>query len=81
MGQVDGKVRIVVKDNGIGFDQSKIDLTVSEKGGFGLFNIRERLEYLGGNLNIKTASKKGTCVTMSIPLKSNKAVQKKEGKL
>ena len=63
------QISITVEDNGIGLNLSKLGAPERVKGGFGLFNIRERLEYLGGNLNIQSKPNKGTCVTMSIPLK------------
>lgn len=63
------EISIIVNDDGIGLNQSKLSSPERNKGGFGLLNIRERLEYLGGNLNIQSAPNKGACVTMSIPLK------------
>jgi PAS domain S-box-containing protein len=57
---------ITVKDNGIGFDVTilkQYDIIM----GFGLFNIRTRLESAGGHLDVKTAPGKGTLVTMSVP--------------
>ena len=38
--------------------------------GFGLFSIRERLEYLGGRMDVQTDSRDGTCVQVRIPLKA-----------
>ena len=72
------QISIVIEDNGIGLNLSKLGSPERDKGGFGLFNIRERLEYLGGNLNIKSTPNKGTCVTMSIPLKLKTATQQTE---
>ncbi len=71
-------ISITVEDDGTGMKISKHGSSEKGKRGFGLFNIKERLEYLGGNLNIQSTPKKGTCVTMSIPLRLNKATQKKE---
>ncbi len=72
------QISIIVDDDGIGLDLSKLGSPERNKGGFGLFNIKERLEYLGGNLNIQSKPNKGTRVTMSIPLKLKTAVQQKE---
>jgi PAS domain S-box-containing protein len=71
-------ISITVEDDGMGMKISKSGPSEKRKRGFGLFNIKERLEYLGGNLNIQSTLNKGTCVTMSIPLKSNKENPKKE---
>ena len=68
------ELKIVVEDDGIGFDPARIGPHGVEKGGFGLFNIRERLEYLGGNLEIESGREKGACVIMSVPIKTDAVV-------
>jgi len=69
--EVGGKIKIIIKDNGIGFNPSGPGLLSSKNktGGFGLFGVRERLEYLKGHLNISPAQGKGTIVTLTVPLK------------
>jgi PAS domain S-box-containing protein len=60
-------LHISVKDNGIGFDTSMLrqyDIIM----GFGLFNIRTRLESAGGHMDIESAPGKGTRVDMTLPL-------------
>jgi signal transduction histidine kinase len=61
-------IRILVEDDGIGFSYSESPLYVKEKGGFGLFSIRERLNHLGGTLTIKSEPGRGTRVTLVTPL-------------
>ena len=63
----DEGLKVIVKDNGVGIDINRKGSHVVGESGFGLFNIRERLEYLGGSLNIESGCKKGTCVIMSLP--------------
>jgi len=46
----DTEVVITVEDDGSGFDADKLRLPSGKGGGFGLFNIKERLEYMGGRL-------------------------------
>jgi PAS domain S-box-containing protein len=67
--QKDGQVNLVVKDNGVGCDSSKIGLQVTNSGGFGLFNLRERVGFFGGHLIIESDS--GTRVSLSLPLDSD----------
>ena len=57
------QVRIIVRDNGQGYDASAVKKERNESGGFGLFSIRERLTYMGGRMNIHTALAKapGSC--------------------
>lgn len=61
-------IRIVVEDDGVGFDLSRIQPRRQAPGGFGLFNIRERLNYLGGQVKIRSQSGQGTRVTLIAPL-------------
>jgi PAS domain S-box-containing protein len=73
------KIQVSVEDDGAGFDPAKIRVTAVRKGGFGLFSIRERLEELGGELEIKSAPGQGTKVTLIAPLK-RKSVDEGEEK-
>jgi signal transduction histidine kinase len=64
----DGEVRLVVSDEGAGF--TPVDLNVDKaaaSSGFGLFSIRERLELLGGRMEVATAPGRGTRITISAP--------------
>ncbi|NQU08161.1 MAG: sensor histidine kinase [Candidatus Abyssubacteria bacterium] len=63
-------VNIVIEDDGIGFDPSTIGSCWDESGGFGLFNIRERLDYLGGHFKIASRPHGGTRITLLAPLKA-----------
>jgi PAS domain S-box-containing protein len=73
------QISVIIKDNGIGIQTSHLDQSRKGRTGFGLFNIKERLEYLGGNLQINSKPDKGTHITMSIPIKSHKTTQKRRG--
>lgn len=63
-------VRIAIEDNGIGFDAAKCKPRDGQKGGFGLFSIRERLVHQGGRLEINSEPGKGTRSTMVSLMKS-----------
>ena len=60
-------IRITVEDDGIGFDISKIGPHTGRTGGFGLLNIRERLNYLGGHITIDSQLGHGTRITLTAP--------------
>jgi two-component system sensor histidine kinase DegS len=60
------RLEIQVADDGVGFDPSLVETT--EKGGFGLFSVHERMAYLGGDFQIDSAPGKGTRSTLSLPL-------------
>lgn len=66
------KIRINVIDDGIGFIYPIEKFTSNKAGGFGLFSIRERLNYLGGNLEIDSKPGHGTRVTLVMPAKLEK---------
>ncbi len=62
-------MKIVVEDDGKGFDISSLE---GKPQGFGLFSIRERLTHIGGVLDIQSVSNKGTIVTLLAPLELKK---------
>jgi signal transduction histidine kinase len=61
-----GEVRIVVSDEGAGLSSSQTLMENAGAGGFGLFSIRERLELLGGQLEIETSPGRGFRATIAI---------------
>jgi signal transduction histidine kinase len=61
-------VHVIVKDDGVGFRYSQKDSEDSTSGKFGLFSIREQLEYLGGRLQIESKHGHGTTVKIVVPV-------------
>ncbi len=61
-------IRVTVADDGVGFDVSAIHPPTGQMERFGLFSIRERLDYLGGRLQIESQPGRGTRVTLTAPL-------------
>ncbi|PZS33514.1 MAG: diguanylate cyclase [Pseudonocardiales bacterium] len=57
-------VRLVVADDGTGFDLAE---TVRTSRRIGLTSMRERAEALGGTLSVRTAPGQGTTVTVEVP--------------
>jgi signal transduction histidine kinase len=74
----DNNVEVTVEDDGAGFDAGKLGLPSGKEGGFGLFNIREQLEYRGGRLEIESRPGKGTRVAMTIPIRKSQSGAGKE---
>ena len=60
-----GNVRIIVKDDGVGFDNAIIS-DGSKTSGFGLYNLSERLRYTGGHLEAESGNW-GTRITLTVP--------------
>jgi signal transduction histidine kinase len=70
----DGETVLVeVQDDGVGFDAKKALSIRDADRGFGLFDVRERLDYLGGSLTIQSKPGKGTTVVLRVPLVPEKA--------
>jgi signal transduction histidine kinase len=67
--EIGSNIRVQVKDDGVGFDVSAIQTMFNQSGGFGLFNIRERLKLWDGHMEIKSGHDMGTCITISVPHK------------
>jgi len=60
---------VSVQDDGVGFDPADVAATAAKRAEFGLFSIRERLEQLGGCIEIDSQPGRGTRVTMTAPLR------------
>lgn len=63
-----GEVVVVVSDDGCGFDVARATAAEADAMTFGLFSIRERLEYLGGAMAVDSRPGSGTSVTLRTPI-------------
>jgi signal transduction histidine kinase len=61
------KVRIIVADDGPGFDPNSLDDKRTGSQTVGLLNIRERVSSFGGEFHINSGPKRGTRITLSLP--------------
>ena len=60
----ENEIRLSVEDNGIGISIDRLE----NPDRFGIRGMKERMQALGGELDIKTSSQKGTVVVASLPL-------------
>lgn len=67
----DKNLEIHYYDDGIGFDPDKI----IGKGGFGLFNIKEKLKDIGAELRVNSNQLNGVNIIISVPLE-NEIIEK-----
>ncbi|HTZ19185.1 MAG TPA: sensor histidine kinase [Dissulfurispiraceae bacterium] len=67
----DHNIIIEVQDDGTGCNVSSLSLDKCKTGGFGLFNIRERINYLGGTFEISSKPNSGTWVSLNVPIKGD----------
>lgn len=71
--RVDRRIRIVIEDDGVGFDPVEVASQAAARSEFGLFGIQAKLAHLAGHLEIKSAPGCGCKVTIIAPLKREKA--------
>ncbi|KHL93728.1 histidine kinase [Paenibacillus sp. IHB B 3415] len=64
-------IKIVVKDNGLGFNVKKISEQANRES-FGLVGMRERVELLEGRVEIQSAENQGTTIIIHIPTNVDK---------
>jgi PAS domain S-box-containing protein len=62
-----GRLRLIVRDDGVGFDPEAVLRRVSEGGGLGLLGMRERAALLGGRVDFRSAGGRGTEVRLTLP--------------
>jgi CheY-like chemotaxis protein len=60
---------LTVADAGVGFDPTRLRVVGGVEGGFGLLGIRERLELLGGRLEIESHPGRGSRFRLVAPLR------------
>lgn len=63
-----GSIRLVVRDQGAGFDPQQLSRRSTAEITFGLFSIQQRLAHLGGHMKIDAAPGQGTRITLTVPL-------------
>ncbi len=60
-------LRVVVSDQGRGFDRDAVRKQNPREMTFGLFSIQERLAYIGGEMVVETEPGRGTKITVVVP--------------
>ena len=64
--QENSQVRLIITDNGSGLKSGNVN---ADKTGFGLINMKERTEGLGGTFKINSVENEGLTIIAEIPLK------------
>lgn len=72
------ELHIQIFDHGKGFDVEEV-FGLTERQGFGLFSIKERIELFGGRLEIRSSPGQGTQSTIIIPKESGPTLIQKNG--
>lgn len=69
IGRAGDCIRVEVEDDGCGFDADSLEFRGAGEH-FGLFNIRERIQYLGGVMEIRSTPGTGTAVVLLTPCRA-----------
>ncbi len=77
--RLDDSVQITVTDDGIGFDVADVLAHTSRNRGFGLFNIKERLNFIGGRLDIDSHRGQGSRFILVAHLEADATHKTSEG--
>lgn len=72
-----GSLVIDIEDDGKGFDMAGAEKPVDSARGLGLLGMRERMELLGGSLEVDSAPGRGTRVVLRLPVPN--AVETSDG--
>jgi PAS domain S-box-containing protein len=67
--KIKDNICISVEDDGVGFDPVEAASLATKRAKYGLFSIRERLEQLGGQIEIDSKMGNGSRIKMKAPLK------------
>jgi PAS domain S-box-containing protein len=65
--QSEGRLQLTIRDDGAGFDVTRAFEQAGSRGNLGLLGMRERVEILGGNLEVDSGVGRGTRIRISLP--------------
>jgi signal transduction histidine kinase len=69
IGSNDGRLLVRYRDDGVGFDPTTVEGLGTRTDAFGLFNVRERCEYLGGQVDFDSSPGCGVDFRLELPLR------------
>jgi PAS domain S-box-containing protein len=75
--KVKDQVQVTVEDDGVGFDPAVLEWSTESQRGLGLFNVKERIEYLKGHLEVRSTPGQGTTVILAAPFKAATATRQR----
>jgi signal transduction histidine kinase len=61
-------VETIIQDDGRGFDLQKVKESYDKRGSFGLLNIEERAQLVGGSAEIRSMPGEGTTIRVLVPV-------------
>jgi signal transduction histidine kinase len=76
----DGEVTIEIEDDGKGFDPAILDAPPDAGAALGLMGMRERVELLGGTIEIESAPGEGTRIALTVRYEPEGGASRPEGR-
>ena len=76
--KIDNELQMVIEDDGRGFDVSNALERAGQGESLGLLGMRERVQLLGGKLEIETAPGEGTNLTARFPLTPAEPLERRQ---
>jgi PAS domain S-box-containing protein len=73
-----GRLELEVRDDGVGFDAETTLERAAARGSLGLIGMKERVQILGGDLEVESTPGCGTWIRLSIPVTSQEAESGRE---
>ena len=70
LSMVSKRVEVSLEDDGVGFDPDTMAKSFTPNGGYGLYSIREQVDYLGGRVEIASSQGNGTRIMLAVPVGS-----------
>ena len=67
LGQTDGALELAVRDDGVGFDVARVLDQAPGCGHLGLLGMKERVQILGGDIEVDSDPGRGTRIRISFP--------------
>jgi PAS domain S-box-containing protein len=63
--KTDGRIELMIEDNGKGFDAGQAFVSENARRGLGLTSMKERVEFSGGSFQVESVEGKGTTIRAS----------------
>jgi signal transduction histidine kinase len=68
-----GQLLVGVRDDGLGFDMTRLQAEYDQLGSLGMLNMRERAREIGGQLQLHSRPGEGTRIALTVPLRPLRA--------
>jgi signal transduction histidine kinase len=79
VGETPTEIYITIADDGEGFEIEQVMSNYEQRGSLGMVSIQERVELIGGGLEMQSAPERGTRITVRVPKAKGERLKKRGG--